>query len=95
MRIYFALFVFMSLQISGQGVFQGIGSSKHAIIFTLLRKAIIAAPLTVLLPRIGFGINGVFYAEAASQFIGGIACFSTMYFVVYRKMRGEAPRINS
>ena len=88
MRIYFGLFVFMSMQISAQFVFLGLGKSKYAIFFTFLRKAFIAAPLTVLLPLLGMGTDGVFYAEAASQFIGGVVCFSTMYFVVYRRLRG-------
>lgn len=89
MRIYFGLFIFMSLQMSAQGVFLGLGRSKNAIFFSLLRKAVIAAPLTIILPLIGLGTNGVFVAEAVSQFIGGIACFSTMYLVVYRKLKGE------
>lgn len=84
-RIYFGLFVFMSLQMVGQGVFLGLGRSKNAIFFSLLRKAIIAAPLTIIFPLIGMGTNGVFYAEAVSQFIGGIACFGTMFFIVYRR----------
>ena len=85
MRIYFSLFVFMSLQMSSQGVFLGLGRSKNAIFFSLLRKAMVAAPLTVLFPLLGMGTNGVFIAEAVSQFIGGTACFCTMYAVVYRK----------
>ena len=89
MRIYFGLFVFMSLQMSAQGVFLGLGRSKNAIFFSLLRKAIIAAPLTIIFPLLGMGTGGVFIAEAVSQFIGGLACFGTMYMVVYRKLRGE------
>jgi len=86
LRIYFSLFVFMSLQLSTQNVFLGLGKSKHAIFFTLLRKAMLAAPLTIILPLLGMGTNGVFIAEATSQFIGGVACFSTMFIVVYRRL---------
>ena len=89
LRIYFALFLFMSLQIAGQAVFVGLGRSKNAVFFSLLRKAIINAPLTVLLPLLGLGTNGVFIAEAASQFFGGLACITTMYFVVYRPLGRE------
>jgi Na+-driven multidrug efflux pump len=88
MRIYFSLFIFMSMHMSSQIVFVGIGRSKNAIFFSLLRKAFIAVPLTVLFPLFGTGTNGVFAAEAVSQFISGIACFSTMYIVVYRKSQG-------
>ena len=86
LRISYALFLFMSLQSSSQGVWVGLGKSKQAIFFSLLRKAIIAAPLTILLPMLGMGTNGVFVAEAVSQLFGGLACSVTMYFVIYKKM---------
>ena len=85
MRIYFGLFILMSLQIAGQGVFVGLGRSKQAVFFSLLRKAVINAPLTVILP-IWMGTTGVFVAEAVSQLIGGLACFATMYWTVYRPL---------
>ena len=85
LRIYFALFLFMSLQIAGQGVFTGLGRSKQAVFFSLLRKAVINAPLTLLLP-LWMGATGVFAAEAVSQLIGGLACFTTMYLTVYRPL---------
>ena len=85
LRIYFSLFIFMSLQIAGQGVFVGLGRSKQAVFFSLLRKAIINAPLTVILP-IWMDVTGVFVAEAVSQLIGGVACFITMCIVVYRPL---------
>ncbi len=85
MRIYFALFVLMSLQAAGQGVFVGLGQSRKAVFFSLLRKAVINAPLTVILPC-WMGVTGVFVAEAVSQLVGGLACFFTMYFTVYRPL---------
>ena len=85
MRTYFALFMFMSLQLAGQSVFTSLGRAKNAIFFWLLRKAFINAPLTLLLPY-AFGTSGVFIAEAVSQLLGGMACFTTMYFAVYRPM---------
>ena len=90
LRIYFCLFLFMSLQMAAQSVFVGLGRSKQAIFFSLLRKAIINAPLTVILPVLGMGTTGVFAAEAVSQFVGGLACFTTMYFIAYRPM-GRLP----
>ena len=86
LRIYFCLFLFMSLQIAAQSIFVGLGKSKQAVFFSLLRKAIINAPLTVLLPLLGMGTTGVFVAEAVSQLIGGLSCFLTMYFSVYRPL---------
>ena len=93
LRIYNALFIFMSLQMSAQSVFVGLGKSRHAIFFSLLRKVFIAAPLSVILPFIGFGSNGVFIAETVSHLFGGVACMLTMYIVVYRRSgTGELSR---
>lgn len=84
-KIYFFGFVFMAFQSAGQTVFQGLKYTKRAIFFSLLRKAFIVVPLTLLLP-LRFGVSGVFMAEPISNVIGGLACFTTMYFTVYRKL---------
>ena len=89
LRVYFSLFLFMSLQVAAQGVFVGLGRAKQAIFFSLLRKAVINAPLTVILP-VWMDSMGVFTAEAVSQLIGGLACSLTMYYTVYRPLRREA-----
>lgn len=85
LRLYFCLFVFMSLQVSSQAVVVSLGRSRQAIFFSLLRKAFINAPLTVILP-IWMGTSGVFAAEAVSQLLGGLASSITMYFTVYRPL---------
>jgi Na+-driven multidrug efflux pump len=83
-RIYFSAFFLMSLQISGQTVSMALGRAKTAIFFSLLRKAVIVAPLTVILPGLwNLGVNGVFLAEPISNVIGGLACYITMMLVVY------------
>lgn len=87
MQIYFMGFFLMSLQFAGQSVFTALGKSKQAVFFSLLRKAIIVVPLTLLLPKIGtLGIHGVFWAEPISNLIGGMACFITMTVTVWRKL---------
>lgn len=86
-HLYFAGFVFMLFQFSGQSVFTALGKSKQAIFFSLFRKVVIVLPLTVLLPRfMDDSVAGIFLAEPVSNVIGGIACFATMYFTVYRKL---------
>ena len=45
-----------------------------------------AIPLTILLPRLGFGVLGVFMAEPVSNVLGGLACFITMRLTVYKKI---------
>ena len=95
LNLYFFGYVFMSLQFAGQTTFQALGHAKHAIFFSLLRKAFIVVPLTLLLPRIGFGVDGVFLAEPISNLIGGAACFFTMLRSVYlplgKAKDGSAP----
>lgn len=86
MHIYFFGFFIMSFQFAGQSVFTALGRSKNAIFFSLLRKVIIVIPLIYLLPLTPLGVNGVFWAEPVSNFIGGAACFITMYFTVYKKL---------
>jgi len=86
LRIYFFGFVFMALQFAGQSTFQALGDARHAIFFSLLRKAFIVVPLTLILPGLGLGVKGVFLAEPISNAIGGIACYTTMRLTVYRKL---------
>ena len=90
-RQYFCLFIFMALQMSSQHLIVSLGRAKQAIFFSLFRKAIINAPLTVILPHF-MGVSGVFYAEAISQLLGGLASSITMYFTVYKPL-GDPKKI--
>ena len=86
LRIYFFGFCFMAFQFTGQSTFQALGYAKRSIFFSLLRKVVIVVPLTLLLPGLGMGVNGVFWAEPISNLLGGMASFLTMYFTVYRRL---------
>ena len=88
-KIYFFGFVFMSFQFIGQMTFQALGKAKRAIFFSLLRKVVIVVPLTLILPALGYGVNGVFLAEPISNIVGGLAAFLTMYFTLYRRLGKE------
>lgn len=87
LRIYFFGFVCMALQFAGQSTFVALGDARHAIFFSLLRKIVIVVPLTVLLPRLGFGVKGVFLAEPVSNAVGGAACYLTMRLTQLRRIR--------
>lgn len=90
-QIYFSGFVFMLFQFSGQSVFVALERSKHAIFFSLFRKVIIVFPLTVFLPMVMANpVNGVFWAEPISNVVGGLACYLTMYFTLYRRLGRDA-----
>ena len=88
-NLYFSTFIFMTFQHSGQITFKSLGKKKHAIFFSLFRKAFIVVPLTYLLPYLfNMGTDGVFAAEPISNVIGGCACFITMLLTV-KKMESE------
>ena len=91
LNLYFFGFFFMGFQSSGQSAFQALGDARHAIFFSLFRKVIIVVPLTLLLPALGMGVDGVFMAEPISNLVGGLACFITMMLTVYRRMGQEQP----
>lgn len=88
-RLYFFGFFMMSFQMSGQAIAVGLGKSKQAVFFSIFRKVIIVAPLTVILP-IYIGIDGVFIAEAISNFIGGTACYVTMLLTIGKELIKKA-----
>ncbi len=75
----------MSLQFVGQYTFVALGKSRRAVFFSILRKIVIVVPLTILLP-VFLGTDGVFIAEPVSNFLGGLACFITMWLTLYRKL---------
>ncbi len=89
-RIYFGAFPFMALQQAGQSTFVALNYPKYALFFSMLRKMVLVAPLTLLLPGIGLGVHGVFWAELISQLLGATACFVTMCRVIWQPMRRQA-----
>ena len=91
MHLYFFGFFFMAFQFTGQSTFVGLGKAKQAVFFSLFRKIIIVVPLTILLPRLGLGVNGVFIAEPISNFVGGLASFLTMIFTLKKMLKNAPP----
>ena len=86
-RIYFGAFPFMALQQTGQTTFVALNRPKQALFFSTLRKVVLVAPLTLLLPGLGLGVHGVFWAELISQVTGASLCFITMYMLIWREMK--------
>lgn len=94
-RVYFTAFWGMAFQFIGQSVSVALNRSKSAVFFSLFRKVFIVAPLTLLLPALGWGVNGVLWAEPISNVVGGLACFITMWLTVYLPLGhrvGSAPK---
>ena len=59
---------------------------KKATFFALFRKVLLLIPLILILPRIGFGITGVFAAEPVADTISATTCFVTFLLTAYRKL---------
>ena len=90
-RVFFCVQFFMALQTSGQSTFTSLGMAKHALFFSLFRKAILVIPLVFILPNLfNLGVLGVFAAEPVSDVIGGTACFVTMKFATRKKLQEGA-----
>lgn len=87
LHIYFFGFFMMAFQHSGQCVFKALNKAKHAVFFSIFRKAIIVVPLAICLPKISIlGVAGVFMAEPISNFVGGLACYMTMHRTIIKKL---------
>ncbi|MBR2989949.1 MAG: MATE family efflux transporter [Solobacterium sp.] len=86
LKLYFFAFAFMAFQMAGQSTFTALRCTKRAIFFSLFRKVLIVVPLTILLPRMGFGADGVYMAEPVSNVVGGLACGLGMYLTLYRRL---------
>ncbi len=89
-RVFFCMNFIMCLQMTAQNTFVAMGEAKKATFFALYRKVLLLIPLTLILPRMGFGITGVFAAEPVADTISAITCFTTFMFTAYRKL-GKAP----
>ncbi len=85
-RVFFCMYFMMSLQMSAQNTFVAMGEGKKATFFALYRKVILLIPLALILPRVGFGIVGVFAAEPLADSISAITCYTTFLLTAYRKL---------
>ena len=85
-RIYFVAFFAQAFQQTSQAISVALNRSRSAVFFSLFRKAFIVAQLTVLLPALGLGVNGVFLAEPISNVLGGVTCFLALILLVYIPM---------
>ena len=90
-RVFFCLQFFMALQSTGQSTFTALGMARHALFFSLFRKAILIIPLVFILPNLfNLGVLGVFAAEPVSDIVGGTACFVTMKIATRKKLQEGA-----
>ena len=62
-------FLIMGAQCACQQTFLALGQAKISMFLAFLRKIILLIPLATLLPKLGMGTDGLFYAEPISDLI--------------------------
>lgn len=63
--------------------YQSVEKVGMAILFGICRYALFALPLVVLLPKLGYGVQGIWYAHPAADAITGVFCL--IFIFVERK----------
>lgn len=85
LRIYLFGFMFMGAQSACQQTFVALGQAKISTFLALLRKIILLIPLAVILPKMGMGTDGLFYAEPISDILAVITTV-TLFALNINKM---------
>ncbi len=86
-RIFFCMQFIMALQTAPQNTFVAMGEAKKATFFAIFRKLVLLIPLILILPRLGFGIPGIFAAEPIADTISAVTCFTTFMLTAYRDLK--------
>ncbi len=82
-RLYMAGMLFSGIQLAIQRTFLALGQAKLAMSIALLRKLVLLIPLALLLPRLGFGTDGLFVSESVADMLSVTA--SIALFARYRR----------
>ncbi len=82
-RLYMAGMLFSGIQLAIQRTFLALGQAKLAMCVALLRKLVLLIPLALLLPRMGFGTDGLFVSESVADVLSVAA--SIVLFVFHRR----------
>ena len=87
-RLFYMVYFAQTFQSVGQCVFTGLGMTKYAIFFSILRKVVIVIPAALILPNLfSLGVDGIFLSEPVSEILGSVSCFCTMVAVVVPRLK--------
>lgn len=92
MRIFLSMIWVMGAQMACQQTFIALGQAKISLFLALLRKVILLVPLVLILP-LGFGFNGIFYAEPIADTLAAtttVICFVLSYKKIIQKKLNAA-----
>ena len=93
-RIYMFGFLVMGAQIACQQTFLALGQAKISVFLALLRKVILLIPLAILLPTLGMGTDGLFYAEPISDILAVLTTV-ILFSLNFNKMLNIVTRVYS
>lgn len=93
-RIYMFGFLIMGAQCACQQTFLALGQAKISMFLAFLRKIILLIPLAVILPKLGMGTDGLFYAEPIADLLA-VATTVILFVLNFNKMlNGEKQNKN-
>lgn len=90
-RIYMFGFLIMGAQIACQQTFLALGQAKISMFLAFLRKIILLIPLAIILPKLGMGTDGLFYAEPISDILAVLTTV-TLFALNFNKMLNVKPK---
>ena len=93
-RIYFAGMMFIGVLYACQRTFMALGRTKLSLLGAMMRKLVILLPLCILLPRLGYGTDGVLWAEPIADFVGTAIVF-LIFICNFKSMLATAPGKNN
>ena len=79
-RIYFGGMMFIGILYACQRTFMALGRTKLSLLGAMMRKLVILLPLCFILPRLGFGTDGLLYAELIADVAGTAIVFGIFLF---------------
>lgn len=85
MRIYAFGFLFFGILSACQQTFVALGQAGISMFIASLRKIILLIPLAIILPKLGMGTDGLFYAEPISDLIA-IAAAAILFALNFNRI---------
>ena len=77
------------LLLSAQTSLLGMGQAKVSLFIACLRKIVMLTPLALILPRLGLGVDGIYFSEPISDLVSSISATILFYMISQKLLRSE------
>ncbi len=84
-------YLILGAQIACQQTFLALGEAKISMFLACFRKIVLLIPLAIVLPRLGMGTDGLFYAEPISDILAALAAV-IMFALNIKKILARAEK---